>query len=213
MAVVVFGLKNKMMFKNIFKKEPVINHEEQLAEWEKNGRPSPPPHIVKQIAIEEYRKKFETKILVETGTYLGDMVEAKRDHFENIYSIELSEKLFQKATKKFKTYPHIKILHGDSGIVLNKLIQAIDKPALFWLDGHYSGGITAKGAKECPIPEELEAILKSNLRHVILIDDARLFDGTHDYPILDEIKQLFEKNGRHYSLTVKDDIIRLVPDL
>ena len=116
------------------------------------------------------------------------MVEAQRNHFEKIYSIELSEKLFNRAKKRFKDYSHITILHGDSGIVLNKLIPEIDKPALFWLDGHYSGGITAKGEKECPVPEELKTILKSSLPHIILIDDARLFNGTHDYPTIEQIK-------------------------
>jgi len=199
------------MFKSIFKKKEVINHEEQLAEWEKNGRPSPPPHIVKQMVIEEYRKKFQTNILVETGTYLGDMVEAQRNHFEKIYSIELSDKLFKRAKKRFNAYTHISILHGDSGIVLNKLINEIDKPALFWLDGHYSGGITAKAEKECPVPDELEAILKSSLPHIILIDDARLFNGTHDYPTVEEIKSIITNNGRNYLLEVKDDILRLMP--
>jgi len=201
------------MFKTLFKKSTIINHQAQLDEWKKNGRPSPPPHIVKQMAIEEYQQKFNTKILVETGTYLGDMVEAQRDRFDKIYSVELSKKLFQRAVKRFKTYSHINILNGDSGIVLNKLLPGIDTPALFWLDGHYSGGITAKGSKECPVPEELEAILKSDLPHIILIDDARLFDGTHDYPTLDEIKQLYKKSNRDHSLTVKDDIIRLIPDI
>ena len=203
------------MLKKLFKKPTttIINHEEQLAEWEKNGRPSPPPHIVKQMAIDEHQKKFDLKVLVETGTYLGDMVEAQRNHFEKIYSIELSKKLFRRANKRFKLFPQITILNGDSGIVLNKLLPGIDMPALFWLDGHYSGGITAKGAKECPVPEELEAILKSDFYHIILIDDARLFNGTHDYPTLDQVKQICEKSGRNYSLTVKDDIIRLIPDL
>ena len=199
------------MFKNIFKKKQVINYDEQLSEWERNGRPFPPPHIIKQMAIEDYKNKFHTEILVETGTYLGDMVEAQRDHFKKIYSIELSEKLFNKAQKRFKDQLHIKILHGDSGIVLNKLMDEIDKPALFWLDGHYSGGITAKGEKECPVPEELNTILKSSLPHIILIDDARLFNGTHDYPTIEQIAEIIRSNNRQYSVEIKNDIICLTP--
>ena len=199
------------MFKNLFKKKNIINHQEQLAEWEKNGRPSPPPHIVKQLAIQECLRKFQTEILVETGTYLGDMVEAQRDHFKKIYSIELSEKLFNKAIKRFKGHLHIKILHGDSGIVLNKLMNEIDKPALFWLDGHYSHGMTAKGEKECPVPEELKAIFKSALPHIILIDDARLFNGTHDYPTIGQIMEIVKSNNRQYLVEIKDDIIHVTP--
>lgn len=199
------------MFKNLFKKKTVINHEEQLAEWEKNGRHSPPPHIVKQKVIDEYRKKFQLEILVETGTYFGEMVEAQRNNFKKIYSIELSEKLFARAKKRFKSFPHITILQGDSGDVLNKLIGEIDRPALFWLDGHYSGGITAHGNKECPVPEELNAILNSKIDHVILIDDARLFNGAHDYPTLEEIRTLNVKGGKEYKLEIDTDIIRLTP--
>ena len=213
MVAVVSGLKNKAMFKRLFKKKVVIDHKKQLTDWEKNGRPSPPPHIVKQMAIEEYRKRYNIGTLIETGTFLGDMVEAQRDQFETIYSIELSEKLFRKAVRRFKTYSKIKILQGDSGVVLNKLVGEINTPILFWLDGHYSEGITAKGTKECPVREELEAIFKRHLPHIILIDDARLFNGTHDYPTIDEIKQLIIKSGTHYSLIVKDDIIRLIPML
>ena len=213
MVVAVSGLKNKQMLRKLFKKTTTINHQEQLDEWEKNDRPSPPPHIVKQMAIEEYQKKFNTKILVETGTYLGDMVEAQRNRFKKIYSVELSKKLFQRAVKRFNPYSHINIINGDSGIVLNKILPEIDTPALFWLDGHYSEGITAKGTKECPVAEELEAILKSELPHIILIDDARLFNGTHDYPTIDEIRQLYKKSNWHYTLTIKDDIIRLTPDI
>ena len=199
------------MFKNIFRKKEVIDHEKQLAEWEKSGRPLPPPHIVKQKAIEEFREKFHTEILVETGTFLGDMVEAQRNKFQKIYSIELSDKLFLKAEKRFRDHLHIKILHGDSGTILNKLIPEINKPALFWLDGHYSGWITAKGAKECPVPEELEAILKSPLPHIILIDDARLFNGTHDYPTIGQIEEIIRSNNRQYFIDTKNDIIRLTP--
>src|SRR5258705_7967209 len=134
MEVVVTGIKYKLMLKKLFKKKNIISQQEQLAQWEKKGMPLLTPHMVKQMAIEEYLRKFHTEILIETGTYLGDMVEAQRNHFKKIYSIELSERLFNKAQKRFKDHLHIKILHGDSGAVLNELMTGIGTPALFWLD-------------------------------------------------------------------------------
>jgi hypothetical protein len=205
------GLKNKIMFKNIFRKQVVVDHEKQLADWEKSGRSTPPPHIVKQNAIKEYQKKFNIQILIETGTYLGDMMDAQRNDFRQLFSIELSEKLYKRAQKRFKDQPHIMILHGDSGVVLNRLLPKISEPALFWLDGHYSGGITAKGVKDCPVVEELETILTSNLPHTILIDDARLFNGTNDYPTVEEINHILKNSGKDYLLEVKEDIIRITP--
>ena len=74
----------------------------QLDLWEKMGCPVPPPHIVKQLVIAEMQKKYGYQILIETGTYLGDMVEAQKKRFKKIISIELGIDLFKKAQKRFR---------------------------------------------------------------------------------------------------------------
>lgn len=33
----------------------------QLSEWEKKGKPLPPPHIIKQNVIKSYQKKHSSK--------------------------------------------------------------------------------------------------------------------------------------------------------
>lgn len=199
-----------MLF-NFLKKEKRLSPEQKLQKWQDSGRPAPPPHLFKQQTIAAYGKQYGLKNLVETGTYLGEMVEAQKNIFAKIYSIELSEKLFRKAVQKFKAFNHIYLLQGDSGKVLSTLMPSLTGPALFWLDGHYSGGITALADKECPVPEELETILASPLSHVILIDDARLFNGTKSYPTIAEIKKMLQRKGKNMDVTVADDIIRLVP--
>jgi hypothetical protein len=102
-------------------------------------------------------------------------------------------------------------LEGDSGKVVPTLVPTLDKAVLFWLDGHYSSGITAKGEKECPIHEELSPILKSKYWHVILIDDARHFVGQNDYPTLEKLEKFVKKINTGYQMEVKDDLIRLTP--
>lgn len=199
------------MFKNLFRKKTIINHEQELADWEKKGKPFPPPHIVKQKAIAEYATQPGVAVLVETGTYLGDMVEAQKNRFSKVYSIELSERLHQKAKKRFKGADNIILLQGDSGTKIAEVVAELKSPAVFWLDGHYSGGITAKADKECPVPEELHAIFSSTLDHIILIDDARLFNGTHDYPTIEQIQAIIEQHKKNYSIENKEDIIRLIP--
>jgi hypothetical protein len=201
------------MLKKLFRKNsvPVISPEEELRQWELKGRPVPPPHIIKQRAIAEYQSKYGNRVLVETGTYLGDMVEAQKNVFSTIYSIELSSRLYKQALKRFKGDDRIRLLQGDSGHRLSEIVNQLKEPALFWLDGHYSGGITAKGDKDCPIPEELEAIFKSSINHVILIDDARLFNGTNSYPDMDQIRNITNRNKKSYQVDIKDDIIRLTP--
>jgi len=181
-----------------------------FSNWEKKGRPVPPPHYIKQLVILEHKKKFSINILVETGTYMGDMVHAMEKKFEKIYSIELGHDLWTAAVDRFKNKKHITILLGDSGKVLHDIIPEIKKRAIFWLDGHYSAGITAKGEKNCPIFEELDAIFSSSLNHILLIDDARCFDGTGDYPTIEELSKYILSRKGNSKININDDVIRVI---
>lgn len=186
----------------------------QLAEWENSGRPVPPPHIVKQNIIKEYRQKSGYDILIETGTFLGDMVAAQLHSFQKIFSIELGEELCRRAQQRFSKNKNVKIIQGDSGKVLPQLIKEINTPGIFWLDGHYSAGPTARGDKDCPIYEELTAIFSGPaLNHILLVDDARLFNGTNDYPTLEALSAFVKQHKPGYRVEVKDDVIRFTPEL
>ena len=183
----------------------------QYKKWLKTGHPVPPPHIVKQIAIQEYKQLYGCNTLVETGTYLGDMIEAQKNWFEKIISIELDVALFEKAVKRFKNDENVNIILGDSGKVLPEIMNDINEPAIFWLDGHYSLGITAQGDKECPVFEELEAIFNSvEFDHILLIDDARCFVGKGDYPSIEELTEYVKSKNQKYQVEVRHDIIRYV---
>jgi hypothetical protein len=183
---------------------------EARREWEENGRPSPPPHIVKELVIKDYARTFGTSVFVETGTYLGDMVYAVRKSFSRILSFELDQKLSEQARKRFAADSHIEIIHGDSGKLLKDYLKTIDQPCLFWLDGHYSGGITAKGALVTPIKNELHCILSHPIEgHVVLIDDARCFTGDDDYPTLEELRIFVSERKPGWRFIVESDVIRL----
>ena len=178
--------------------------------WEKQGRPSPPPHIVKEELIRDYAKTFNTSILIETGTYLGDMVHAMKKSFSRIISFELDQTLAAQAQKRFANDNHIQIVEGDSGKLLDNQLATINEPCLFWLDGHYSGGITAKGALETPIKTELTVILSHPVDgHVILIDDARCFTGENDYPTLDQLRNFVAERKPNNKFTLEHDVIRI----
>jgi hypothetical protein len=170
-------------------------------------------HIIKEEAILEFKEKYHYKILVETGTFLGEMVYALRNKFETLYTIELSRYLYMTAKKRFHENKNICFLHGDSGKVLEKVVNLLKEPAIFWLDGHYSGGITEKGAKETPVLNELKAIFSSPYSHIILIDDARCFGNPEfkDYPTFEELKDfVYKLNPSISSIYIKDDIIRII---
>jgi hypothetical protein len=184
--------------------------EREMREWEAKGKPAPPPHIMKQKTIEDYARRFSLRILIETGTYQGDMVDAMKNSFTRIFSIELGEDLHKQAKERFHNNKHISIIHGDSGEVLPDILVGIKEPCLFWLDGHYSEGITVKGQTETPIAQELEHILDHPVNgHVILIDDARCFIGENDYPTIDELKDRILQRHPTLIFEAENDIIRI----
>lgn len=210
----------KQLLKKIIKKAHLyprlrkIQEEYELIAWKRKGKPAPPPHIIKQQAIRDYAKRFGLKYLVETGTYCGDMVEAMKDDFDRIYSIELSEELYEKVKKRFEGSETIELIQGDSGIELKNVINRIDQPALFWLDGHYSAGVTARGDKDTPIYKELDHILNAQNRgHVIIIDDARCFGTDSAYPSIEELSDFVKSRRPDASITVQNDSIRITPQV
>ena len=188
-------------------------HQKMYDEWKANGEADPVPHLIKQQTIAEYAKKHSTATLVETGTYLGHMVCAMLDKFQRIISIELAQHFHEQAKERFKKDKHVELLQGDSGNVLTTLAPTIDTPALFWLDGHYSSGETAKGDLNTPIMKELDAVLGGNINHVVLIDDARCFNGTEDYPTMEGLEAKIKSLRSDYTIEVAHDIIRVCPPL
>jgi len=177
--------------------------------WLKAGKPLPPPHLVKQEMVKQYANTYQTNVLIETGTFRGEMIDACATLFKRIFSIELSNELFQEASKRFAHQKHISIMQGDSGKIMPEILSKINEPCLFWLDGHYSGGFTAKGSKETPILQELAAILKHPVEHhVVLIDDARCFNGENDYPTINELKNMILPCHPDWFFEIEDDAIR-----
>ena len=168
--------------------------------------------MVKHGIVREYADRYGLRTLVETGTYMGGTIDALRDRFARIYSIELDDALYERARARFAHLRHVTILHGDSAQMLPEVLAHLREPALFWLDGHYSGPGTAKGRRETPIEEEIRAVLAHPVAgHVILVDDARVFGTWPDYPTLDEFRRLVAAATPSSEFTVEDDIIRIHP--
>jgi hypothetical protein len=172
----------------------------------------------KRTIIDQYRIMFSCKNFVETGTFLGDTTWFFRNMFDRLYSIELSHDLAVRAKKRFQDCTNVEIVEGNSGVVLKDLIARLAPPVLYWLDGHYSSEffhqgeyfITAKGDKHTPIQQELDVILNSGKPSVILIDDARLFNGENDYPTLASLERKIAGLCSEYKFFVKSDVIHVI---
>jgi hypothetical protein len=176
--------------------------------WELAGRPVPPPEIVKQRIIREYGRRFGLDTLVETGTFIGDTPYELRNDFRRIITIELDPRLARNARKRLRRWPHIQVVEGDSERWLRGLAPSLTEPVLFWLDAHWSGGVTAIGAQASPALSELTTIMDRSMhRDVLLVDDARLF-GTDGYPTLDDVEVLIHRYSPDWRFFIVDDIVR-----
>lgn len=185
----------------------------EMQAWYRRGRTAPSPHLVKQRLLHDLALEYSLGHLVETGTYMGTMVAAMKTHFSRIDSVELDPYLARRASKRFANFHYVHIHQGNSESLLPSILATVTHPALFWLDAHFSGGITARADRETPIETELRLILQHGFadRHVIVIDDARLFDGSHDYPTLDRVREIVLLAAPVHCVDVRDDIIRITP--
>lgn len=183
----------------------------EILTWLRFGCHGIASHPLKMIVVRSYLKRYSLSHFIETGTYLGDTLNYIARTGVQCISIELSESLYNDARRRFKAFDNVKLVQGDSGKKIPEILSDLRVPVLFWLDGHYSAGITAKAETHTPVSSELRAILDHPVKqHVILIDDARCFDGTNDYPHLDELLRVIREEGS-YSVEITTDIIRLVP--
>jgi hypothetical protein len=178
--------------------------------WIAAGRPAPAPPIVKQRIVRTCLQKYGLDTLVETGTYTGDMVDALVGHAQRIISIELDEQLYLAARQRFAGESRVELLLGDSAALLPRVLKNINGRALFWLDGHYTAGVSGPPA-DSPIVLEIEALLAEPPRgNVVLIDDARLFTGSDGYPTVDALRTLILNRRPDAHVSVSDDIVSWV---
>jgi hypothetical protein len=187
-----------------------VRRRARLVQW-RLGRHAPyPPAIVKHRTIRDYASAHSLRVLVETGTYMGETVAALGRHFDRVYSIELGDDLHRRACARFRRAGNVELLQGDSGRVLPVLLERLDTPCLFWLDSHVSTERSAEGDAPSPVLRELVAILAHPVHgHVVLVDDARLLSGANGWPALAEIEQLVRERAPGRTVEVAEDIVRI----
>ena len=191
----------------------------QVVEWAVVNETPTPPIILKKLSLIHCIKRNGYTNFVETGTYLGDTANVMAANGCRVFTIELSQKLYEQALTLFAANDRVTCLQGDSAAVLAEVIERLDAPALFWLDGHYSGGITAGAELESPIMGELDILrrareTRSELidRSTIYVDDLEAF-GTEGYPTLEELQEVVRTSLPRHTFRIVNNALRIVPNL
>ena len=147
-------------------------------------------------------KRYINPYFIETGSHIGNGIQSAIDSgFDDIISIELSEKYYNICKEKFKYNSKIALVFGDAELVLLDVINKIDNKITFWLDGHDSGDDTAAGLHADPIFQELEIIKQHKIKeHTILIDDIRGMD-------VNKLKEKILEINNDYVITFEDGYV------
>lgn len=174
-------------------------------EWKRRRYDAPSPRRVKNEVL--LRNSIPGAIWVETGTYLGETTAILAANAMQVYSLEPANKLFERASRKFSDQVNVKIINGASEDIFPSLLPTLNGAVNFWLDGHYSAGITYQGGKDTPIIEELLHI-ETNIAHFnglcVLVDDIRCFKPTipeyAGYPSIDFLVDWARRNRLNWHI-------------
>ena len=206
--------KIKIFLRKIIGKENILKTKSWISyfKWNMKGMPIPPHGIFKWKVLKRESLKYKTEVFIETGTAGADTVLHLEKYFKKLYTIELDPTLYHQAKAKTGSNEKIVCLQGDSGAVIAEILKELDAPATFWLDAHYSGEGTAKGQIDTPIMNELRSILSHKIRnHVIIIDDARDFNGTNDYPTIEQVVEMIKAEAPWYEFSRDNDLMIIAP--
>jgi hypothetical protein len=157
-------------------------------------------------------------IFVETGTFLGDTTAWAARHFERVITVEAAPAIHETAMARHGNLSNVDFRLGDSRDLLSEIVDSLARPAIFWLDGHYSGWETAGAGDECPVVDELAAIRSSSLEHSVFIDDARMFlcapprpHDEHDWPTIDVVIEAVRQPDVDRHIAIVEDVVVAVP--
>jgi hypothetical protein len=185
----------------------------ELSVFTESGIVYPVPTAIRRKIFKKWGQT--PSIWIETGTFRGDSAEFLSQIGTRVITIEPSESLYRDAVDRFRNNERVNVRHGISELELPRILDELSdgelKSLSFWLDGHYSKGITFQGPQDCPLLDELNAIDKyfDKIERIsILIDDVRNIDPSNPeyatYPTLSEIVKWSDDHNLYW--VIEQDI-------
>lgn len=111
------------------------------------------------------KDKFGIKTVIETGTYKGSTTLWLNEHFDDVHTTEIDERLYPELRQRFKG-TNIKLWCAGSEEALPEILSYIhDKQPLIFLDAHWYKN---------PLLPELKVIAEAGIKPIIAIHDFKV---------------------------------------
>ena len=152
-------------------------------------------------------KRTGAKMLVETGTFLGNTSMRCSKVFDQVVTIELDPDLHEHAKSFLSKRENVECILGDATVKLPEVLARDNcKEAELFLDGHFSSGETAHGDIPEPACELLDSLAQFREKICgIVVDDFRLFGVEAGWPKKSELISSAEQHFPGYRLSVHLD--------
>lgn len=165
----------------------------------------------------DLRDRLGLRRAVETGTFRGGTARSLATVFPEVVTIELSAELHAAAEIALRDTPRVRAVQGHSALRLGELTDPA-VPTLYYLDGHWSGGVTGGVGDECPVLAELAAMGVGSPDDCVIVDDARLFTSApppphraEQWPTLMEVMDAMRARHPAHLVTLLNDQVIAVP--
>ncbi len=179
--------------KAIFSIQPTVYYPDFLFEAVHNYGPAVAPQFTN---------------FVETGSLYGHTSIHASYLFEKVFTIELSDHLYNCLKPVEAARPNLKVFKGNSKDVLPEIIQSLSGPTVFFLDAHWSGDNSIdwskgrfqgyptdtahSGANQNPEPAEQKPIVSEYTQIFDTFLDAALLI-IDDWELVGKTEDVFEK--------------------
>jgi len=150
------------------------------------------------------RQHPDRRTFVETGTAVADLPHALQGDFDRIVTIEMLTENYLSAANRMLPFPHVQVIHGDSGLILGDVLAKLG-PCIIFLDGH-----EIADAGQSALRQEMVHVAHAPSKAVVLIDDARLLTEERGWMSRQELGQWAKSYGYH-SPVIVDDVMHLDP--
>lgn len=134
----------------------------------------------KQLAEIRSAFGFLGRVAVETGTWMGQTTQALSTLFEVVYTVDLSEECYRRATDKFID-TNVICIRGDSAEVVGRLSGELRESVFWFLDAHFPDAWPEEAKKlipqtnPMPLHQELYSITSRQYTDLIIVDDVHAF--------------------------------------